>query len=104
MIRRPPRSTLFPYTTLFRSTAAELVQLSRQQPGRLTVGTDGVGTSLHLTAEMLQQQAGLSWTHVPYKSGPQALTELAGGAIDLAGLPPALGPSFAREGKPRGLG
>jgi|GEM_PF-564442 len=84
--------------------AAELVQLSRQQPGRLTVGTDGVGTSLHLTAEMLQQQAGLSWTHVPYKSGPQALTELAGGQIDLAVLPVALVQSFVREGKLRGLG
>jgi tripartite-type tricarboxylate transporter receptor subunit TctC len=86
------------------ATAAELVQLSRQQPGRLTVGTDGVGTSLHLTAEMLQQQAGLSWTHVPYKSGPQALTELAGGQIDLAVLPVALVQSFVREGKLRGLG
>lgn len=86
------------------TTAAELVQLSRQQPGRLTVGTDGVGTSLHLTAEMLQQQAGLSWTHVPYKSGPQALTELAGGQIDLAVLPVALVQSFVREGKLRGLG
>jgi len=70
----------------------------------LVSGTDGVGTSLHLTAEMLQQQAGLSWTHVPYKSGPQALTELAGGQIDLAVLPVALVQSFVREGKLRGLG
>ncbi|WP_280188089.1 Bug family tripartite tricarboxylate transporter substrate binding protein [Delftia sp. PS-11] len=86
------------------TTAAELVRLSRQQAGRLTIGTDGVGTSLHLTAEMLQQQAGLAWTHVPYKSGPQVLTELAGSQIDLALLPVALVQSFVREGKVRGLG
>jgi tripartite-type tricarboxylate transporter receptor subunit TctC len=53
---------------------------------------------------MLQQQAGLSWMHVPYKSGPQVLTELAGGQIDLAMLPLALVQSFVREGKVRGLG
>src|SRR3712207_7747164 len=35
MIRRPPRSTLFPYTTLFRSDAAQLVQLLGGEPGRL---------------------------------------------------------------------
>lgn len=86
------------------TSAADLVRLSRRQAGRLTIGTDGVGTSLHLAAEMLQQQAGLAWTHVPYKSGPQVLTELAGSQIDLALLPVALAQSFVREGKVRGLG
>ena len=42
--------------------------------------------------------------HVPYKSGPQVLTELAGGQIDLAVLPVALVQPFILEGKVRGLG
>ncbi|MDR0225908.1 MAG: tripartite tricarboxylate transporter substrate binding protein [Burkholderiaceae bacterium] len=84
--------------------AAQLVQLARQQPGRLSLGTDGVGTGLHLTAELIQQMAGMALMHVPYKSGPQALAELAGGQIDLAVLPVALVQSFVREGKVKGLG
>lgn len=85
-------------------SADELVRLARQQPGRLSFGTDGVGTSLHLTAELIQQLAGISLLHVPYKSGPQVLTELAGGQIDLAVLPVALAQPFILEGKIKGLG
>src|SRR5256885_7172776 len=49
MIRRPPRSTLFPYTTLFRSglpvhNLNELISMARARPGALTYATPGVGT------------------------------------------------------------
>jgi len=83
---------------------AELLQLARAQPGRLNLGTDGVGTSLHLCAELIRQQAGLQWQHVPYKSGPQVLTELAGRQIDLAVLPVALTQSMIREGRIKAYG
>lgn len=83
---------------------AELIRLVRSQPGRINVGTDGVGTSLHIAAEMIRQQAGLDIVHIPYKSGPQVLTELAGGQIDLAVLPVALAQSFIREGKVQAYG
>lgn len=82
----------------------ELVQLARKNPGRLTFGTDGVGTSLHLTGELMQQLAVIDLVHVPYKSGPQVLTELAGGQIDLAVLPVALAQPFILDGKVKGLG
>lgn len=83
---------------------AELLQLARAQPGRLNLGTDGVGTSLHLCAELIRQRAGLQWQHVPYKSGPQVLTELAGRQIDLAVLPVALAQSMVREGRVKAYG
>lgn len=86
------------------ANAAELVKLVRGQPGKLNFGTDGVGTSLHVTAEMLKQKAQLDMVHVPYKSGPQVLTELAGGQIDLAVLPVALAQGMAREGKVKAFG
>ncbi len=90
--------------TLPAANTAELVKLIRSQPGKLNFGTDGVGTGLHVTAEMLKQQASLDMVHVPYKSGPQVLTELAGGQIDLAVLPMALVQAFVRDGKVKAYG
>lgn len=83
---------------------AELLKLARAQPGKLTFGTDGVGTSLHVTAEMINQQAGVEMLHVPYKSGPQVLTDVAGGQVDLAVLPLTLAQPFIRDGKVRAYG
>src|SRR5437773_5794367 len=50
MIRRPPRSTLFPYTTLFRSTAAARAGLSQRHPGCRDCGAGAAGRSGVLTA------------------------------------------------------
>ncbi|HEY0823446.1 MAG TPA: tripartite tricarboxylate transporter substrate binding protein [Ramlibacter sp.] len=86
------------------ANTAELVKLVHQQPGKLNFGTDGVGTSLHVTAEMIRQRAGLDMVHVPYKSGPQVLTDVAGGQVDLAVLPLTLAQPFIKDGKVRAYG
>lgn len=91
-------------TTLAAANTAELVRLVRSQPGKLNFGTDGVGTSLHITAELIKQRAGLDMVHVPYKSGPQVLTDVAGGQVDLAVLPLTLAQPFIRDGKVRAYG
>ncbi|MEN9631445.1 MAG: hypothetical protein RJA10_4673 [Pseudomonadota bacterium] len=83
---------------------AELLAMARSQPGKITYGTDGMGTSLHLTAATIAQQAGVNLMHVPYKSGPQALTDVAGGTVDLAVLPVALVQGLVRENKVRAYG
>jgi tripartite-type tricarboxylate transporter receptor subunit TctC len=85
-------------------TTAELIQLAKAQPGKLNFGTDGVGTSLHITAEMFKQRAGIDLMHVPYKSGPQVLTDVAGGQVDLAVLPLSLALPFVKDGKVRAFG
>lgn len=90
--------------TLAASNTAELVKLIQQQPGKLNFGTDGVGTSLHVTAEMIRQKADLNIVHVPYKSGPQVLTDVAGGQVDLAVLPLTLALPFIKDGKVRAYG
>ena len=90
--------------TLAPANTAELIKLVRAQPGKLNFGTDGVGTSLHVTAEMIKQRANLDMVHVPYKSGPQVLTDVAGGQVDLAVLPLTLAQPFIREGKVRAYG
>lgn len=89
---------------LAAANAAELVRLIHAQPGKLNFGTDGVGTSLHITAEMIRQRARLDMVHVPYKSGPQVLTDVAGGQVDLAVLPLTLAQPFIREGKVKAYG
>lgn len=86
------------------TTTAELLALARKQPGRLTYGTDGFGTSLHVTAAMITGTAGVEMLHVPYKSGPQVLTDVAGGQVDLAVLPVALVQGMVKEGKVRAFG
>jgi tripartite-type tricarboxylate transporter receptor subunit TctC len=86
------------------ANTAELLRLARSQPGKLTFGTDGVGTSLHITGELIKQRAGVDILHVPYKSGPQVLTELAGGTLDLAVLPLTLAQPFIKDGKVRAYG
>ncbi|MDM0043045.1 tripartite tricarboxylate transporter substrate binding protein [Variovorax dokdonensis] len=89
---------------LTANTTAELIKLAKQQPGKLNFGTDGVGTSLHVTAEMFKQRAGIDIVHVPYKSGPQVLTDVAGGQVDLAVLPLTLAQPFIRDGKVKAYG
>lgn len=86
------------------ANTAELLALARRQPGKLTYGTDGFGTSLHVTAALITATAGVDILHVPYKSGPQVLTDVAGGQVDLAVLPVALVQGMAKEGKVKAFG
>jgi tripartite-type tricarboxylate transporter receptor subunit TctC len=91
-------------TSLPAANTTELLALARKQPGKLTYGTDGFGTSLHVTAAMITATAGVDILHVPYKSGPQVLTDVAGGQVDLAVLPVALVQGMVKEGKVKAYG
>ena len=81
----------------------ELIALARKEPGRLTYASPGVGSGIHLGAELFATMAGIKLTHVPYKGSSPALTDLIGGhvAIYFSSLPPALG--LIKEGKVRAL-
>ena len=59
----------------------DLVKLAREKPGQLTYSSAGIGTSGHLAAEMLKQAAGVDMRHVPYKSGPEAVTGVISGDV-----------------------
>lgn len=64
-------------------TARDLVALARQQPGKLHFGSAGVGNATHLAAELFMSSAGIKLTHVPYKGGGPAFTDLLGGHIEI---------------------
>lgn len=55
----------------------------KAKSGGATYGSAGIGSSLHLAAEMFRQQAGIELTHVPYRGSSPALTDLMSGRIDL---------------------
>jgi tripartite-type tricarboxylate transporter receptor subunit TctC len=68
----------FPATDL-----AGLIALAKAQPGKLTLGSPGIGTSQHLAGELLKQAAGIDLLHVPYRGGPAAYPDLLAGRLDL---------------------
>jgi tripartite-type tricarboxylate transporter receptor subunit TctC len=61
----------------------ELVALARSRPGEITYASAGAGTSQHLGGVLLAHKSGTSISHVPYKDGGQALTDLVGGRITM---------------------
>ena len=65
-------------------TLAEFIQYVKQNPGKVSYGSSGVGTPQHLAMELLKQRANVDLVHVPYKSGPQVITDLMGGQIQAA--------------------
>ena len=70
-------------------TLAELIAYAKANPGKLTYASSGNGSLQHVTGAMLEQQAGLQLTHVPYKGTGPALQDLLGGQVDMTfGTPP----------------
>ena len=68
------------------SNLKELIALAKAHPGQYGYATSGIGTSQHLTGELLKERAGIDLIHVPYKGGGQAITDLVGGQVPLAVL------------------
>lgn len=64
-------------------TVQDLLTLAREQPGKLSYGSAGVGSAGHLTGELLKQLTKIQMLHVPYKGSGPALNDLLGGQIDL---------------------
>lgn len=67
-----------PYTTV-----NDLLEQARKKPGELTIGSAGNGSNTHLAAAAFQRTASIKLRHIPYKGTTPALTDLAGGSIDL---------------------
>ncbi len=62
-------------------TLQELIALARARPGQLNFSSAGAGGSDHLGTELLSSMAGLKMVHVPYKGGPQAITDVIAGEV-----------------------
>ncbi|MCS6892701.1 MAG: tripartite tricarboxylate transporter substrate binding protein [Rhodovarius sp.] len=78
-------------------TIPELIAWIRQQRGGISFGSSGVGSSNHLAGELFRMRTGLDMTHVPYRGGGPALTDLIAGTIPMAvmNLPTLIPPAEA---------
>lgn len=85
------------------ASAVDLLARARAQPGRLSYGSAGNGTSTHLSAELLKVMAKVYVTHVPYRGATPMITDLLGSQIELGfGTLPSVAP-FLASGKLRAL-
>jgi tripartite-type tricarboxylate transporter receptor subunit TctC len=81
----------------------ELIQLLKANPGKLSYGSSGNGTIVHLSGEMLKAAAGVDVLHVPYKGSNPATQAILGGEVTFvfSTMPPAI--SNSKAGKLRAL-
>lgn len=71
-------SATSPYKTL-----ADLVKAAKARPGAVNFASPGNGTVAHLTGDLFQKAAGVSFQHIPYKGANQALNDVIGGSVDM---------------------
>ena len=62
-------------------TFKDVIEFARANPGKFTYATPGAGTSLHIGMEQIGQKAGVKFTHVPFKGGPEGWAALEGGHV-----------------------
>jgi tripartite-type tricarboxylate transporter receptor subunit TctC len=85
-------------------TIRELIAFAKAHPGEITYASSGSGSSQHLSGVLLQKLAGISITHVPYRSGAPAVIDLLGGHVaTMFATMPSVVPHI-RSGRLRALG
>ncbi|MFI5447940.1 Bug family tripartite tricarboxylate transporter substrate binding protein [Polaromonas sp. UC242_47] len=82
----------------------QFLTLVKQNPGKYSYGSSGVGTSLHLAGEMVKQQGGLFMTHIPYRGVAPLANDLLGNNIDFGVFVLSSGMPHIRSGKVVALG
>jgi tripartite-type tricarboxylate transporter receptor subunit TctC len=90
-------------TSLPAKSVKEFVELAKATPGKVTFASSGSGGSPHLTGEIFADAAGVRLTHVPYKGGTPAMTDLMGGHVDALFASILESASAIKSGKVRGL-
>jgi tripartite-type tricarboxylate transporter receptor subunit TctC len=84
-------------------SAAELIAYAKANPGKLSYGSAGIGSSLHLAGEFLKHDAGIDIVHVPYKGPAEAAADMIGGRIQMMFGPSVTILPLAQAGKIRAL-
>jgi len=85
-------------------TVKEFIALAKARPGELNYFSSGVGTGTHLAAVIFDQMAGIRTTHVPYKGGGQAVSDLLSGQMQFAFSTIQLALPHVESGRLRMLG
>ncbi len=83
------------------TTVAEFTALAKKEPGKLNFGSGS--SSSRVSAELYKQLSGVDLVHIPYKSNPNALTDLVGGQIQVMFVDSSSAVNLVKSGKLRGL-
>ncbi len=90
-------------TSASYKSIGDLVAAARSRPGQLNYGSAGIGSPPHLAPELLAAMAKVTFTHVPFKGAPQALTEVMAGRVEFMFVSMPLAKPQIEGGKIRGL-
>jgi tripartite-type tricarboxylate transporter receptor subunit TctC len=101
MVTTPNFLTVHP--SLPAKSVKDLITLARSRPGVLNSASAGVGTSNHLSLALFNSMAGVDITHVPYKGGAPALTDVMGGHVAMSFFPFTVAMTQVQTGKLRAL-
>ena len=98
------KNVLVVHPSVAARNVQELIALARAQPGKLSFGSSGAGTSQHLGGELFKHMAKVDMLHVPYKGSALAMQDLLGGQLTMmfTDIPTAL--PYIRSSKLRALG
>lgn len=102
MVARIPTLLVVPANSPDK-TVADLVQRARSKPGQVTYASAGNGGAAHLSGELFANGFKLSLVHVPYKGGAPALTDLAGGQVEMMFSAVTASGPLVKAGKLRAL-
>lgn len=102
LIGNAPLVLVVPTSSPFK-TLGDVVKAAKAQPGFINYATSGNGTVAHLATELLQREAGIKLTHIPYKGATQGINDVIGGQVQLymSSVPTMLG--HIKNGKLRPL-
>ncbi len=84
-------------------TVPEFISHAKSNPGKVSYGSGGVGTSIHVASELFKMMAGIDMIHVPYRGGAPAMTDLMGGQIQVVFNPVPESMEHIKAGKLRPL-
>jgi len=90
-------------TSFAPTSVKEVVAAAKAKPGAINYASGGNGVTNHLVMEMFRNAAGINLTHVPYKGGPPALTDLMGGQVNLMFETTVAALPFVKQGRLRAL-
>jgi tripartite-type tricarboxylate transporter receptor subunit TctC len=85
-------------------TVQELIRLGKENPGKLSYASQGVGSTAHLSAAQLEVRTGMRMVHVPYRGAQPALTDVLAGHVDMFFDTLATSVPLYRDGKVKLIG
>lgn len=102
LVLQVPLLMVVPANSPFQSVA-DVAKAARARPGHLTYASAGNGGAQHLAGELFKQEQKVAITHIPYRGGAPALTDLIGGQVDVMFSATTASGPFVKSGKLRAL-